>query len=52
MRAMTPESLSQAVGSSLTKPEQEALLARRDAIVKLYEEKIAKLSELAVLFTL
>jgi hypothetical protein len=52
MRAMTPESLSQAVGNSLTKPEQEALLARRDAIVKLYEEKIAKLSELAVLFTL
>jgi len=52
MRAMTPESLSQAVGSSLTKPEQEALLARRDAIVKIYEEKIAKLSELAVLFTL
>jgi hypothetical protein len=52
LKAMTPESLSQAVGSSLTKPEQEALLARRDAIVKLYEEKIAKLSDLAVLFTL
>jgi hypothetical protein len=52
LKAMTPESLSQAVGNSLTKPEQEALLARRDAIVKLYEEKIAKLSDLAVLFTL
>ena len=52
LKAMTPESLSEAVGSSLTKPEQEALLARRDAIVKLYEEKIAKLSDLAVLFTL
>ena len=52
LKAMTPESLSQAVGNSLTKLEQEALLARRDAIVKLYEEKIAKLSDLAVLFTL
>jgi len=52
LRAMTPESLSQAVGNSLTKGEQEALLARRDAIVKLYEERIAKLSEAAVLFTL
>jgi hypothetical protein len=52
LKAMTPESLSQAVGDSLTRPEQDALLARRDAIVKLYEEKIAKLSELAVLFTL
>ena len=52
LKAMTPESLSQAVGNSLTKAEQEALLARRDAIVKLYEERIAKLSDLAVLFTL
>jgi len=52
LKAMTPESLAQAVGDSLTKGEQEALLARRDAIVKIYEEKIAKLSDLAVLFTL
>src|SRR5215510_15529403 len=47
LKAMTPESLSEAVGNSLTKGEQEALLARRDAIVKLYEERMAKLSELA-----
>jgi hypothetical protein len=52
MRAMTAESLAAAVGNSLTKAEQAAVLARRDAIVKLYEEKIAKLSEAAVLFTL
>ena len=51
LRAITPESLSKAVGDSLTRPEQEALLARRDAIVKLYEERIAKTSEAAVLFT-
>ena len=52
MKAMTSESLAKAVGESLTKAEQEALLARRDVIVKLFEEKIAKTSEAAVLFTL
>lgn len=52
LRAMTPESLAKAVGGSLTKPEQEALLARRDAIVKVYEARIAKASEAAVLFNL
>jgi hypothetical protein len=51
LRAITPEALSKAVGDSLTKTEQDALLARRDAIVKLYEERIAKTSEAAVLFT-
>jgi len=52
LRAVTPESLAQAVGSSLTKPEQEALLARRDKIVKHYDERIARLGEPVVLFTL
>jgi hypothetical protein len=52
LKAMTPESLAHAVGDSLTKPEQEALLARRDVIVKLFEERITKTSEAAVLFTL
>ena len=52
LRAMTSESLAQAVGSSLTKAEQDALLARRDLIVKLYEDRIAKYTEAAVLFTL
>jgi hypothetical protein len=51
LRAMTSESLAQAVGSSLTKAEQDALLARRDLIVKLYDERIAKYTEPAVLFT-
>lgn len=51
LRAITPEALAKAVGDSLTRPEQEALLARRDAIVKLYDERVAKLSEAAVLFT-
>jgi hypothetical protein len=37
---------------SLTKAEIEALLARRDAIVKLFEAKIAQRGEAAVLFAL
>jgi hypothetical protein len=52
LRAVTPESLSQAVGNSLTKPEQEALLVRRDRIVKHYDDRIARLGEPVVLFTL
>jgi hypothetical protein len=52
LRALTPEALSQAVGNSLTKQEQEALLARRDRIVKLYDDRIARLGEPVVLFTL
>ena len=52
LRAITPESLAQAVGNSLTKQEQEALLARRTLIVKLYDDRIARLGEPVVLFTL
>jgi hypothetical protein len=50
LRAMTAESLAAAVGDSLNKLEQEALLGRRDLIVKHYEERIAKLGEQVVLF--
>jgi hypothetical protein len=52
LRAVTPESLSQAVGNSLTKQEQEALLARRDKIIKHFDDRIARLGEPVVLFTL
>jgi hypothetical protein len=52
LRALTPEALSQAVGNSLTKQEQESILARRDRIVKLYDDRIARLGEPVVLFTL
>ena len=52
LRALTPEALAQAVGASLTKAEQEALLARRDLIVKHYDDRIARLGEAVVLFTL
>jgi len=52
LRAITPESLAAAVGNSLTEQEQKALLARRDKIVRHYDDRIARLGEPAVLFTL
>ena len=50
LRAITAESLAAAVGDSMNRGEQEALLARRDLIVKHYEDRIAKLGEAVVLF--
>jgi hypothetical protein len=52
LRAITPESLAAAVGTSLTKSEQEALLIRRALIIKHYDDRIARLGEPVVLFTL
>ena len=50
MRALTAESLAKAVGDSLTKAEQGAVLARRDLIVKHFDDRISKLGE-GILFT-
>jgi hypothetical protein len=50
LRRLTPESLAKAVGDSLTPPEQEAVMVRRDLLVKHYEERIAKLGD-GILFT-
>jgi hypothetical protein len=52
LRALTPEALAEAVGNSLTKQEQQALLARRDKIIRHYDDRIARLGEPVVLFTL
>jgi hypothetical protein len=52
MRELTGPALAEAMGDSLTKQEIEALLARRDVMVKLFEDKIAKLGEPSVLYTL
>jgi hypothetical protein len=52
MRELTASGLADAMGRSLTKEEIEALLARRDAIVKLFDDRIAQRSEAAVLYTL
>lgn len=52
LRGLTIESLTAAAGSSLTKQEIEAVLARRDIIIKLFDAKIAKSGEPSVLYTL
>jgi hypothetical protein len=52
MRTLTAAGLTDTMGTSLTKIEIEALLARRDAIVKLFDERIAQRGEARVLFTL
>jgi hypothetical protein len=51
LRALTAESLAKAVGDSLTKAEQAAVMARRDLIVKHFDDRLAKLGE-GILFTL
>jgi hypothetical protein len=51
LRTLAAEPLKEAVGDSLTKYEQEALLARRERIVKIYDDRIARYGEAAVLFT-
>ena len=50
LKTITEASLKDAVGDSLNKYEQGALLARRDRIVKLYADRIAKQGEAAVLY--
>ena len=50
MKTLTMEELQQAMTGYLTKPEMEGLLGRRDKIVKLFEEKVAKQGEADVLY--
>jgi len=52
MRGLTAETLTREMGKSLNKFEIEALLARRDEIVKLFEGMIAQRGESAILYTL
>ena len=52
MRGLTREALVTAMDDNLTAPEIDGLIARRDLILKLFDEKIAQRSEGAVLFTL
>jgi hypothetical protein len=52
MRDLTASTLTETMDKSLTKGEIDALLVRRDAIVKLFEAKIAQRGEAAVLFTM
>lgn len=52
IRGLTASDLADVMEKSLTKGEIEALLARRDAIVRLFDERIAQRGEAAVLFTM
>jgi hypothetical protein len=50
LKELTADSVAKAVGESLMKGEQEAVLKRRDRIVKLYEERAARIGDAAVFF--
>jgi hypothetical protein len=52
LRGLTFEALTAAANRSLTKEEVQAVLARRDLILKLFDEKIAARGEAPVLYTL
>jgi len=51
MRTLTFEGLKKAMGDIMQKDEMEAVLHRRDRIIKLFEDRIAIRGEAAVLFT-
>jgi hypothetical protein len=50
LKGLTADSVAKAVGDSLLKAEQEAVMHRRDRIVKAYEERAARIGETAVYF--
>lgn len=50
LRGLTPMALEQATESVLTSAERDALLARRDLLVKHYEGRISQAAEANVLF--
>ena len=52
MRELTDVQVTSAMDRILTREEIVALLARRDVIVKLFDERIAQRGEAAVLFTM
>ena len=52
LRGLTRPALATAVGKTLTALEIDALLARRDLIVKLFDEKVTTLGQASVLFAL
>src|SRR6185436_9562776 len=52
MRGLTRPALAAAVGDSLTNDEINMVMARRDVIVKLFDDRIAKIGRASVLYTL
>jgi hypothetical protein len=52
LRKLTPELVKQTLANTILPLELDALMARRDEIVKLFEEKIAARGEAAILYTM
>jgi hypothetical protein len=52
LRVLTIDSLTKAVDQTLTKDEISAVMARRDLIVKHFEDRIKAVNEPAILYTL
>ena len=52
MRGLTLDVVTKSVGRSLTRQEIQAVLTRRDAIVTLFDAKIAERGEGPVVYTL
>ena len=52
LKTLTRGTLMRAVGDSLLEPEADAVLSRRSALVRLFDDRIAKLGEEQVLYTL
>ena len=52
MKELNAPQLAQVMGKTLTKDEIAALIARRDALVKLIEGRVAEFGESKILFTL
>lgn len=52
MQKLTLEDMTKAMGDVMLKDELEAVLARRDKLVKLFQDRIATRGEPAVLFTM
>ena len=52
MRGLTAAAVTEAMGDTLLKVEIDALMARRDALVKLFDDRIAQQGESVVLYTL
>ena len=52
LRGLTFEAMNQAMGEVMSKDEMNAVLFRRDLIVKHFDDRVARLGEAVVLFTM
>jgi hypothetical protein len=50
LKGLTEDTVAKAVGDSLLNSERDALLHRRDRIIKVFEERVARVGEAAVFF--